>query len=100
MLRAYKYRIYPSEEQRIFFAKTFGCVRFVYNKMLYDRQLAHQEFQEHGVKQKPKRPAFYKAEYPFLKEVAASATTNIQKLKTSRFVIRAALFMAPIMTET
>ena len=31
MLRAYKYRIYPTEEQKVLFAKTFGCCRFVYN---------------------------------------------------------------------
>ncbi|WP_370875656.1 helix-turn-helix domain-containing protein, partial [Bacillus chungangensis] len=24
MLKAYKYRIYPNEEQKIFFARTFG----------------------------------------------------------------------------
>ena len=31
MLRAYKYRIYPTEEQKVLLAKTFGCCRFVYN---------------------------------------------------------------------
>ena len=31
MLRAYKYRIYPTNEQKVLFAKTFGCCRFVYN---------------------------------------------------------------------
>lgn len=31
MLRAYKYRIYPTGEQKALFAKTFGCCRFVYN---------------------------------------------------------------------
>ena len=31
MLRAYKYRIYPTEEQKVLFARTFGCVRYVYN---------------------------------------------------------------------
>ena len=31
MIRAYKYRIYPNEEQKVLFAKTFGCVRYVYN---------------------------------------------------------------------
>ena len=31
MLRAYKYRIYPTPEQEVLFAKTFGCVRVVYN---------------------------------------------------------------------
>ena len=29
---AYKFRIYPSKEQKTIFAKTFGCVRLVYNK--------------------------------------------------------------------
>ncbi|MBT9141371.1 MAG: hypothetical protein DDT30_01963 [Dehalococcoidia bacterium] len=29
--RAYKYRFYPTEEQKQSLAKTFGCVRFVYN---------------------------------------------------------------------
>ncbi|MCH4568958.1 helix-turn-helix domain-containing protein, partial [Bacillus sp. ES1-5] len=37
MLKSYKYRIYPNKEQQMFFSKTFGCVRFVYNKMLADR---------------------------------------------------------------
>ncbi|MGL5903565.1 MAG: helix-turn-helix domain-containing protein, partial [Cetobacterium sp.] len=31
---AYKYRIYPNEEVRILIEKTFGCTRFVYNKIL------------------------------------------------------------------
>ena len=31
MLKAYKYRIYPNNEQKIQIAKTFGCCRFVYN---------------------------------------------------------------------
>ena len=29
--RAYKYRFYPTEEQERILAKTFGCVRYVYN---------------------------------------------------------------------
>ncbi len=29
--RAYKYRIYPSDEQKKILARTFGCCRFVYN---------------------------------------------------------------------
>ncbi|WP_288343449.1 helix-turn-helix domain-containing protein, partial [uncultured Dubosiella sp.] len=27
--KAYKFRIYPNAEQKILFAKTFGCVRFI-----------------------------------------------------------------------
>ena len=29
--KAFKYRIYPTEEQEVLFAKTFGCTRFIYN---------------------------------------------------------------------
>ncbi|MEG1301820.1 MAG: helix-turn-helix domain-containing protein, partial [Erysipelotrichaceae bacterium] len=35
--KAYKFRIYPNTEQQILFAKTFGCVRFIYNRMLSDK---------------------------------------------------------------
>ncbi len=31
MLRAYKYRLYPTDGQKVLFAKTFGCCRYVYN---------------------------------------------------------------------
>ena len=34
MLRAYKYRLYPTAEQRDFLAQTFGNVRRVYNLAL------------------------------------------------------------------
>ena len=41
--RAYKYRFYPTEEQRIVLAQTFGCVRFVYNWGLHTRSTAYNE---------------------------------------------------------
>lgn len=37
MNKAYKFRIYPDKEQEILFAKTFGCVRLVYNYYLDKR---------------------------------------------------------------
>lgn len=37
VIKGYKYRIYPSDEQKIQLAKTFGCVRFVYNQILSKR---------------------------------------------------------------
>ena len=37
ILKAYKYRIYPTQEQEIQLAKTFGCCRFVYNQCLAKR---------------------------------------------------------------
>ena len=40
--KAYKYRIYPNKQQKIQLAKTFGCVRFVYNYYLDARIKAYQ----------------------------------------------------------
>ena len=37
MLKAYKYRLYPNKKQEAYFAKTYGCVRVIYNKMLSDK---------------------------------------------------------------
>ena len=37
--RAYKYRFYPQQDLVEILAKTFGCVRFIYNKTLdYSQQ--------------------------------------------------------------
>lgn len=46
MLRAYKYRIYPTEEQKVLIAKTFGCCRFVYNWALNLKITAYKERRE------------------------------------------------------
>ena len=35
---AYQFRLYPNKEQKELFAKTFGCVRFIWNQMLADEQ--------------------------------------------------------------
>ena len=34
---AYKFRCYPNDEQIVLFAKTFGCVRWIYNHLLDDK---------------------------------------------------------------
>ncbi|QOS58045.1 RNA-guided endonuclease InsQ/TnpB family protein [Thermobifida fusca] len=39
--RAYKYRFYPTLEQAEELLRTFGCVRFVYNKALEERTRAY-----------------------------------------------------------
>ena len=72
--RAYKFRIYPNAAQKEYFAKTFGCVRFIYNRMLSDKI-------EHYKKTKKmlrNTPAPYKKEFPFLKEVDSLALANAQ----------------------
>jgi putative transposase len=38
--RAYKYRFYPTPEQADQFTRTFGCVRYVYNRALAERSRA------------------------------------------------------------
>ena len=78
MLKAYKYRIYPNKEQEIYFSKTFGCVRFIYNKMLADRIKSYEESKEKSEKIKYPTPAQYKPEYVWLKEVDSLALANAQ----------------------
>ncbi|MFL5701519.1 MAG: RNA-guided endonuclease InsQ/TnpB family protein [Ktedonobacteraceae bacterium] len=39
--RAYKYRFYPTDEQKKILARTFGCCRFVYNWGLSTRKTAY-----------------------------------------------------------
>lgn len=74
MNKAYKFRLYPNKEQEIMFAKTFGCVRFIYNQMLADK-IAH--YTETGEKLN-NTPAQYKKEFEWLKEVDSLALTNAQ----------------------
>ena len=74
MLVAYKFRLYPNKEQEVYFAKTFGCVRFIYNHMLSDKIDYYKE-----TKQKLNNtPAQYKKEFEWLKEVDSLALANTQ----------------------
>jgi putative transposase len=74
MKKAYKYRIYPNKEQQEYFAKNFGCCRFVWNKMLSEKLSAY----EKGEPIPRITPAKYKEEFPFLKEVDSLALANVQ----------------------
>ena len=74
MNKAYKFRIYPNETQRILFAKTFGCVRFIYNKMLCDKI----EYYNQTKEKLNNTPAQYKTEFEWLKEVDSLALANAQ----------------------
>lgn len=72
--KAYKFRLYPNQEQKVMFAKTFGCVRFIYNQMLGDKIKHYEE-----TKQKLNNtPAQYKTEFEWLREVDSLALTNAQ----------------------
>lgn len=72
--RAIKYRLYPTTEQQIMFAKTFGCCRKVYNLMLADKI---ESYKQTG-KFVTVTPAKYKKDYPYLKEVDSLALVNKQ----------------------
>ena len=56
MNKAYKFRMYLSSEQKKYFAKVFGCVRFVCNRMLADKL----------AKKKSLTPAKYKEEFDWI----------------------------------
>jgi putative transposase len=70
--RAYRYRFYPTDEQKQVLAQTFGCCRFVYNWGLSTRKTAY--FQEG-------RSLYYndlaallpalKEQYPWLRDVSS-----------------------------
>ena len=74
MNKAIRYRLYPTTEQAVFFVKTFGCCRKVYNLMLADKI--------EGYKTTGKFPsvtsARYKNDYPYLKEIDSLALANVQ----------------------
>ena len=78
---AYKYRIYPNNAQKEFFAKCFGCVRFFYNKSLSDMN----EIYKSTGKFKNITPASYKEDYSFLKEVDSLALSNAQLNRNTAF---------------
>ena len=70
--KAFKFRLYPTRKQEIFFSKTFGCCRFVYNKMLAERK----ESYESTGKSVSRTPSELKIEFPFLKETDHKALSS------------------------
>ena len=69
MNRAYKFRIYPNKSQKVLLAKTFGCCRFIYNRMLSDKI----EHYERTGKMLYCYPSQYKEDFPWLREVDSLA---------------------------
>ena len=69
-MKAFKYRIYPNKEQEILLAKTFGCVRVVWNHNVeifnkYDADLTEQE--------KPLTSTELRKKFEWMNEVSAAA---------------------------
>ena len=78
MLKGYKYRIYPNEEQSIQIEKTFGCCRFVYNQLLAKKIDLYKNEQKSMSKTDCNNYCnrILKKEYIWLKEVDKFALTN------------------------
>ena len=85
MLTAYKFRLYPNEEQQTLFSKYFGCNRVIWNKAL---ELREKYYKRHKNENGKKGLNYYdtarfltilkkKEEYKWLKEV------NSQSLQQS-----------------
>ena len=83
MLLAYKYRIYPTKEDKILLAKHFGCCRFLYNYFLTYRKNEYEQGNKvsYYMTQKELTKMKAKEEYSWLNEVASqSLQMAIQQL--------------------
>jgi putative transposase len=76
IFKTYKFRLYPNKEQEILLNKTFGCTRFLFNKMLAERKLVYKTLKddkEKLYKHKYTTEKKFKSEYEWLKEADAIA---------------------------
>ena len=71
---AYRYRAYPDKAQAALLQKTFGCARFVWNRMLADVKA----FSGKEQKMLYPTPAQYKEDNEWLREVDSLALANAQ----------------------
>lgn len=67
-----KVPLYPTLHQKQLFQKTFGCCRYIWNRMLADHERFYLETDKHFIP----TPAKYKNEAPFLREVDHQALTQ------------------------
>lgn len=76
-----KARLYPTPEQAELFEKTFGCCRYIWNRMLADQQRFYSETGAHFIP----TPAKYKNGAPFLREVDNQALIQEHNRLTQAF---------------
>ena len=74
MLKAFKYRLYPTAPQAEKINQNIGCARFAYNIML-DAKIKHYEQHKETLYV---TPASFKNDYPFLKDADSLALSNAQ----------------------
>lgn len=81
VIKGFKYRLYPTKEQEIQLAKTFGCCRFVYNQILAKKIELYKEDKSNKTLSNKTNCNNYcnrelKKQYTWLKEVDKFALTN------------------------
>ena len=79
-LKAFKFRIEPNKQQKVLINKTLGCTRFLYNRMLDEKQTKYKSKD----KSKLKTEKEYKIDFEWLKEVDSTALQQARiDLKTA-----------------
>ena len=79
-LKAFKFRIEPNKQQKVLINKTLGCTRFLYNRMLDEKQTKYKSKD----KSKLKTEKEYKIDFEWLKEVNSTALQQARiDLKTA-----------------
>ena len=79
--KAYKFRIYPNEEQKIFINKCIGSSRFVYNYYLNKKENLYKNKVSLSLKEMQKDLLGLVIEYPWLKEIDSCALrTSLEDL--------------------
>jgi putative transposase len=83
--KAFKFRIYPNKEQLLLIQKTFGCVRFTYNRFLNQRiELYKSEQKSTTYVNQAKELTALKKELPWLKKVdSVSLQSSLRNLDTA-----------------
>lgn len=79
MIRGYVYKIKPSNTQKEFIHKTFGCVRKMSNTLLFERETIYEMFHEYPEllrSHKYLTPSRIKQDYEYMYEVDSQALTT------------------------
>lgn len=79
--KAYKFKLEPNAEQRKYFGKCFGSVRFIYNQMLAERKSLYEQYKssKDELKAHPaKTYSMWKKEFDWLYEIDNLALANAQ----------------------
>ncbi|MFX0099013.1 MAG: RNA-guided endonuclease TnpB family protein [Candidatus Hodarchaeota archaeon] len=79
---AYRFRIYPNEVQEEILNKTFGCCRFLWNRMLAEHNNVYERLKDNKnalYTYKYKTEKQYKQEFGFLKVPDSKALQNVNR---------------------